>query len=335
MTTQATRSAEIVRAPHGQASGIAIALASALMFALSGPFAKSLMESGWSPGAAVLVRVGGAALVLLIPALLAMRGRWGTFRRSSRIIAVYGIVAIAGAQVGFFNAVSYMSVGVALLIEYLAPVLLVLLVWARTRHRPGVLTIVGTILAIIGMVCVLDITGEQTVHPLGVAWALLAAVSLATYFVLGTKISDDLPPLTLAGGGLVTGTVVVAVCGLLGLLPLQFSVDDVSMFGERMSWVVPMLALALVSTAAAYVTGIVATARLGTRLASFVGLSEVVFAVLASWLLLAELPGPLQLLGGVGILAGVILVRADRYDPTASLPLRNEREVDASRGVEL
>ncbi|MET0843750.1 MAG: DMT family transporter [Mycetocola sp.] len=323
MTTQTTTSDAVQLAPRGQATGIVLALLSALMFALSGPFAKSLMDSGWSPGAAVLVRVGGAALILLVPTLLAMRGRWRTLRGSSKVIAVYGVVAIAGAQVGFFNAVSYMSVGVALLIEYLAPVLLVLLVWARTRRRPGVLTIVGTVVAIIGMVCVLDLTGAQTVHPLGVAWALLAAVSLATYFVLGTRISDDLPPLVLAGGGLVVGTVAVAFCGVIGLLPLAFSTSDVTMLGAQVSWLVPMLALAFVSTAAAYVTGIIATARLGSRLASFVGLSEVVFAVLASWLLLGELPGFLQLLGGVGILAGVILVRADRYALDLTPPRKN------------
>lgn len=323
MTTQTTTSDAVQLAPRGQATGIVVALLSALMFALSGPFAKSLMDSGWSPGAAVLVRVGGAALILLVPTLLAMRGRWRTLRGSSKVIAVYGVVAIAGAQVGFFNAVSYMSVGVALLIEYLAPVLLVLLVWARTRRRPGVLTIVGTVVAIIGMVCVLDLTGAQTVHPLGVAWALLAAVSLATYFVLGTRISDDLPPLVLAGGGLVVGTVAVAFCGVIGLLPLAFSTSDVTMLGAQVSWLVPMLALAFVSTAAAYVTGIIATARLGSRLASFVGLSEVVFAVLASWLLLGELPGFLQLLGGVGILAGVILVRADRYALDLTPPRKN------------
>ena len=285
------------------------------MFALSGPFAKSLMDAGWSPGAAVLVRIGGAALILLIPTLVILRGRWKSLGRSGKVIALYGTIAIAGAQVGFFNAVSYMSVGVALLIEYLAPVLLVLLVWAQTRRRPGVRTIVGTVVAILGMVLVLDLTGAQTVHPVGVAWALLAAVSLATYFVLGTKISDELPPLVLAGGGLVVGTVVVALCGVVGLLPLVFSTADVTMLGLQMSWLVPILSLALISTAGAYVSGIVATARLGTRIASFVGLSEVVFAVLASWLLLAELPGLLQLLGGVGILAGVILVRADTYTP--------------------
>ena len=315
MTTQTTRTDAVVPATRGQASGILIALASALMFALSGPFAKSLMESGWSPGAAVLVRIAGAAVVLLVPTLILMRGRWGTLKQNGRIVGLYGLVAIAGAQVGFFNAVSYMSVGVALLIEYLAPVLLVLLVWARTRRRPGILTIGGTVVAVVGMVLVLDLTGEQTVHPLGVAWALLAAVSLATYFVLGTKVGDDLPPLVLAGGGLLVGTVVVALCGVIGLLPLAFATADVGMFGIEMSWLVPLVVLVVVSTVAAYVTGIIATSRLGTRIASFVGLSEVVFAVLASWLLLAELPGPLQLLGGLGILAGVIMVRADTYTP--------------------
>lgn len=315
MTTQTTRTDAVAPATRGQASGIIIALASALMFALSGPFAKSLMESGWSPGAAVLVRIAGAAVVLLVPTLILMRGRWRTLKQNGRIVGLYGVVAIAGAQVGFFNAVSYMSVGVALLIEYLAPVLLVLLVWARTRRRPGILTIGGTVIAVIGMVLVLDLTGEQTVHPLGVAWALLAAVSLATYFVLGTKVSDDLPPLVLAGGGLLVGTVVVAICGAIGLLPLAFATANVGMFGIELSWLVPIVVLVVVSTVAAYVTGIIATSRLGTRIASFVGLSEVVFAVLASWLLLAELPGPLQLLGGLGILAGVIMVRADTYAP--------------------
>lgn len=285
------------------------------MFALSGPVAKSLMDSGWSPGAAVLARVGGAALVLLVPTLVLMRGRWKTIRTSGKTIAIYGTVAIAGAQVGFFNAVSYLSVGVALLIEYLAPVLLVLLVWAQTRRRPGARTIAGTVIAILGMVLVLDLTGAETVHPIGVAWALLAAVSLATYFVLGTKISDDLPPLVLAGGGLVVGTVVVAICGLIGLLPLAFSTANVTLLEHELPWYVPLISLALISTAAAYLTGIIATARLGTRIASFVGLSEVVFAVLVSWLLLAELPSLLQLLGGIGILAGVVLVRMDTYTP--------------------
>lgn len=316
--TKADAASNVTR---GQTSGILIALLSAAMFAGAGPFAKSLMEAGWSPGAAVLMRIGGAAIVLLVPTLLMMRGRWSSLRRSGSLISAYGIVAIAAAQVGFFNAVEYMSVGVALLIEYLAPVILVALVWIRTRRRPGALTIGGTVVAVFGMVLVLDLTGAQTVHPIGIAWAMLAAASLATYFVLSAKVSDELPPMVLAGGGLIVGTVAVGIAGLVGLLPLRFANEPVVLLGATTSWIVPVLVLALVASAAAYVTGIIATARLGTRLASFVGLTEVMFAVLASWLLLAELPGFIQLLGGVGIVSGVIMVRSDRY--------RHPADVDA------
>ena len=66
----------------------------------------------------------------------------------------------------------------------------------------------------------------------------------------------------------------------------------------------------MVAAATAYVTGIVATRVLGAKLASFVGLSEVMFAVLFAWVLLGELPRPVQLVGGLFILAGVVAVRS-------------------------
>ena len=70
--------------------------------------------------------------------------------------------------------------------------------------------------------------------------------------------------------------------------------------------------LAAIAAATAYVTGIVATRVLGAKLASFVGLSEVMFAVLFAWVLLGELPRPVQLVGGLFILAGVVAVRAEQ-----------------------
>ena len=72
-----------------------------------------------------------------------------------------------------------------------------------------------------------------------------------------------------------------------------------------------MLELAAIAAATAYVTGILAARVLGAKLASFVGLSEVIFAVLFAWVLLGELPRPIQLLGGLFILAGVIAVRGE------------------------
>ncbi|MGI9018127.1 MAG: EamA family transporter [Euzebya sp.] len=288
-----------------------LAVLSAATFGSSGPFAKSLLDVGWSPGATVLVRVGGAAAVLLIPTLIALRGHFQSLRDQSRSVLLYGIVAVAGAQVCFFNAVQYLTVGVALLLEYLAPVLLVGLAWARSGQTPGARTLAGTAVAMVGLVLVLDIGGTSGVDPLGVAWGLAAAICLSGYFLMSARSHDGLPPVVLAGGGLLVGTVAIAVVGTLGILPLSFSTASVTLLERQVNWMLPVLFLVVISTVVAYVTGIVAAAALGSRAASFVGLTEVLFAVLAAWLLLGELPVVIQLFGGLGILAGVGLVHAD------------------------
>ena len=89
--------------------------------------------------------------------------------------------------------------------------------------------------------------------------------------------------------------------------------------GHRASWLVPVIGLSLVAAAIAYVAGIGAARILGAKLASFVGLTEVVFAMLVAWLLLNELPTGMQFLGGGLIVAGVALVRIDELrTPTPS-----------------
>ena len=75
-----------------------------------------------------------------------------------------------------------------------------------------------------------------------------------------------------------------------------------------------------VAAAIAYVAGIGAARLLGPKLATFVGLTEVVFAVLFAWLLLGELPTGLQLVGGALIVAGIALVRIDELRPTGTAP---------------
>ena len=82
-----------------------------------------------------------------------------------------------------------------------------------------------------------------------------------------------------------------------------------------MSWIVPVLGLSLLAAVIAYVAGIGAARRLGAKLASFVGLSEVLFAILFAWLLLGQLPSAMQFLGGAFILGGVAMVRLDELRP--------------------
>jgi drug/metabolite transporter (DMT)-like permease len=76
-----------------------------------------------------------------------------------------------------------------------------------------------------------------------------------------------------------------------------------------------------VTAAVSYTTGIAAIRRLGSRLASFVALTEVLAGVVWAWLLLDELPRPVQLLGGVLILAGVVAVKLGERTVAKSEPV--------------
>ncbi|MCS5715510.1 HVA1 family protein [Herbiconiux sp. CPCC 205716] len=294
-------------------SGLIIALAAAAAFGTSGPFVKPLLDAGWSPAAAVAVRAVAGGLVLLPAALVALRGRWGLLFGAWRLVLAYGLVAVIGAQVFYFAAISRMPVGIALLIEYTAPILLVLLAWARTRIPPALLTIVGAVLSIAGLVLVIDPSGAGGLDALGVVFALCAALCLAGYYLIAALPTGDLPPVTLVSAGLVLGGVVLGGVGAAGVVPFTFSFEPVVMplVGE-VSWMAPMAVVVLVATAFAYLAGIIGAIRLGSRVASFVGLVEVLFAVLFAWLLLGEAPTWLQLTGGALIVAGVVFVKVER-----------------------
>ncbi|WP_125612741.1 EamA family transporter [Specibacter cremeus] len=287
------------------------ALASSATFALSGPFAKSLFEAGWSPGAAVAARIGGAAVVLLVPVIITLVRQWPTVKRSLGRIAMYGVVPIALCQLFYFNAVAHLSVGVALLLEYLSPVLLVGWAWLTTRHRPRALTILGAVFAMTGLVLVLDLAGSQRISVTGILWGLAAAVCSAVFFLMSARSNDNVPPILMAGGGMFTGAALILVLGLAGIMPLQFSTASPVFAGRHVHWLVPILGLVLVTTVFAYVAGIVATRGLGSKVGSFLALFEVLFAVVWAWLLLGELPRLVQLLGGVLIVGGVVMVRVD------------------------
>jgi drug/metabolite transporter (DMT)-like permease len=291
--------------------GFGLALVSAATFGTSGTFASALIEAGWSPGAAVTIRISIAALILAIPAIVMLRGRWQVLRRNLGMVAVYGLVAIAGCQVFYFNAVQHLSVGVALLLEYLGIVLVVGWLWIRSGQAPRRLTIAGSVVALVGLVFILDLIGDTHIDFVGVLWGLGAAVGLAVFFILSAKSDSELPPLAMASGGMTIGAITLLILGALGALPMAANTDDVDFAGRQVSWLVPVLGLSVIAAALAYVVGIAAARILGSKLASFVGLTEVLFAVLFAWLFLGQLPTGMQLVGGVLIVAGVALVRVD------------------------
>jgi drug/metabolite transporter (DMT)-like permease len=296
-------------------AGFALALTSAATFGSSGTFASALFGTGWTPGAAVLVRILLAAAVLTVPALLQLRGRWAVLRQHAGSVIAFGVAAVGLAQLAYFNAVQRIPVGVALLLEYLGTILVVGWMWARHGQRPRALTVGGAAVAVVGLWFVLNTGGVHRLDPIGVLWGLGAAVGLATYFVLSSARQDarrtPMPPLVLAWAGLAIGGLTLGALAVAGALPVHAPLAPVTLAGHRTSWLVPVLGLSLVAAVVAYVTGIAAARRLGARLASFVGLAEVLAAVLFAWALLGQVPAVLQLLGGALIVAGIVLVRLD------------------------
>ncbi|MFI7547504.1 EamA family transporter [Actinoplanes sp. NPDC049599] len=295
-----------------RSTGLIAALISCVSFGTSGAFVKPLLEAGWSPAAAVTARALTAGAVLLPFVLVALRGRWASLWRARWRVLGMGLIGVAFTQAAYFAAIRRIPVSTALLIEYLAPLLLVGFAWATTRRAPRATVLLGSVLAVGGLVLVIGPGALQAVDPVGLALAFSAAIGCALYFVIAARPADDLPPVALAGAGLLLAGMVLALVGAAGLLPFTVVLGDVPLFGSPLPWWVPLLVVAVIGTAVAYATGITASAVLGSRLASFIGLLEVVSASLFAWLLLGEKLTPLQFAGGALILGGIAAVRSER-----------------------
>lgn len=295
--------------------GVVLGVLAAAAFGAGGIMIKPLLLDGWSPVAGVFGRVAVGAVVLAIPALIALRWDLRPLWRARWTVLLYGGFAVAGVQVAYFAAIERIPVSTTLLLEYLAPVVLVLLAWARSRRRPAWLVLAGAALAVGGLVLIVGPGGEG-LDPLGIVFGLIAMTGVAVYYTVGDRSDSEVPPIALAAAGFVVGVVLLGIVAATGLLPFETSFRDVPMLGLTVAWWVPLVAVGLIATAFAYAAGLGSITMLGTRTASFLGLLEVVFAAILGWIVLDEAMGPLQILGGVLIIAGIVCIRLVRTPPS-------------------
>lgn len=302
------------------ARGLGLALASSATFGTSGSFATSLIRSGWSPVAAATIRICVAALALSIPAAIQLRGRFAVLRNGLKPVTAYGVFAVAGAQVCYFNAVAHLSVAVALLLEYSGILLVIGWLWITKHHRPRRLTVAGALTALIGLTLVLNLLSDHHLNMVGIGWAVGAAIGLAVYYVMSANTEDGVPPLVFAWGGLLSGGFALLIFDAVGLMPFHAPRATVTLAHSRVSWIVPVVGLSIVAAAFAYVAGIAGVRLLGAKVASFLGLTEVLFAVIFAWWLLGQSLSLAQLLGGALVVAGIALVRLDELARPRTLP---------------
>lgn len=289
-----------------------------MAFGGSGVAAKPLIAAGLEPLHVTWLRVVGAALVMLP---LAWRHR-ALPRRRPGLLAGFGLLAVAGVQACYFAALSRIPVGVALLIEYLAPALV--LGWVRfVQKRPvSRAAAVGVVLAVGGLACVVEVWSGLSFDTVGLALALGAACCQVGYFVLsdhGTDDEDVADPLGVIAYGLLIGAVVLTV--IARPWEMNWSVLDggADMNGTQVPAVALLVWIVLVSTVAAYLTGVVSIRRLSPQVAGVVACLEAVIATVLAWVLLGEHLSAPQIVGGAVVLVGAFIAQSAKPAATETV----------------
>jgi drug/metabolite transporter (DMT)-like permease len=310
--------------------GLGLALLSAVAFGGSGVAAKPLIEAGLDPLHVVWLRVAGAALVMLP---LAVRHR-ALLRRRPGLLVGFGLLAVAGVQACYFAALSRIPVGVALLIEYLAPALV--LGWVRfVQKRPVTrAAAVGVVLAVGGLACVVEVWSGLGFDALGLLLALGAACCQVGYFVLsdqGSDAGDEAPdPLGVIAYGLLVGAAVLTVLARPWTMDWSVLRGTASMDGRPVAAVVLLAWIVLVATVAAYVTGVVSVRRLSPQVAGVVACLEAVIATVLAWVLLGEHLSAPQIAGGAIVLVGAFIAQSSTPSKGSGQPVASggpEREL--------
>ncbi|MFI1003150.1 EamA family transporter [Streptomyces galbus] len=317
---------------RGNGVGLALAVGSAVAFGGSGVAAKPLIEAGLDPLHVVWLRVTGAAVVMLP---LAVRHR-ALLRRRPALLAGFGLLGVAGVQAFYFASLSRIPVGVALLVEYLAPALV--LGWVRFVQRRPVTraAAVGVVLAVGGLACVVEVWSGLGFDALGLLLALGAACCQVGYFVLsdqGTDSADEAPdPLGVIAYGLLVGTVVLTAVARPWGMDWSVLAGTAGMNGTRVpSWVL-LTWIVLVATVLAYGTGVLSVRRLSPQVATVVACLEAVIATVLAWVLLGEHLSAPQIAGGAVVLLGAFIAQSTTPVKAASDPVAGgtpERELSA------
>ncbi|MEY3567570.1 MAG: hypothetical protein RL587_9 [Actinomycetota bacterium] len=299
--------------PKNALFGHVALIISILLFASNGSVSKSLLVSGIDATRLSQIRVTGAFLVLLVFALFLVRDQLKVKRPELLPIISYGIIGVALVQFLYFVAIERMPIGVALVIEYTAPVLVAL--WARFGEKEPVKKRVWLALALtlFGLSLVTNIWNGFTLDSIGFIAAALAAVSLAIYFITGEKLVQKRSALAIVTLAFGASTIFWAI-----ILPWwNFDTDIFSgqvSFPENSSNMVSislmMLWMIVMGTIAPFFLSFVALSHLKARTVAIVGTLEPVFASAVAFFVLNESLLAIQLLGGAVVIVGVVLAES-------------------------
>ncbi|XRQ15038.1 EamA family transporter [Actinomadura welshii] len=299
--------------------GVGLVLASSVCFGASGPFGKALIEAGLGPLQAVWLRIATAALVL-VPVVVLLRGRSAVrgLRPHARSLVAYGLTGVAGCQACYFVAASRLPVGVAILLEFSGPV--IVLAWLRLVRRVPVhrAAAAGVAVAMTGLAMVVQVWAGLSLDPLGLAAGFGAAACQAAYFLIVDRLAGRVDPLAITAAGTAVAAAALALLATPWALPWSVLPAQVPVAGFTAPGWTLVAWIGVVSTVVAYLAGVAGLQRLPAQVGGAICYTEAVAAALIAWAVLGERLTPAQLAGGVIVLAGAYL--AQRAAARAAAP---------------
>jgi len=296
--------------------GYAMVATAAALFAVNGSVSKVVLASGLSSLELAQIRSTCAALGLLAFLLAFTRSRLRVSRRELVFLLAFGVVGVALVQWLYFVAIHNLPVGIALLIEFTAPLFVAL--FARFVSKEGIRRRiwVAVVLCLTGLALVVEIWAGVAFSTVGVSAALGGAFALTAYLLMAERERRQRDAVSLSFYGFLFAALLWAVVQPVWRFPWDVLDDTVSLQGNLSEHTAPVwLLVAFVVVVGTMITFSLLTSGLrhiGATRASIVATLEPVIATVVAWVWLGETFGTAQLVGGAVVLAGIFLAQSAR-----------------------
>jgi drug/metabolite transporter (DMT)-like permease len=296
--------------------GYAMVATAATLFAVNGSVSKVVLGSGLSSLELTQIRNTCAALLFLIFLAAFARSRLRVGRRELAFLLAFGLVGVALVQWLYFVAIENLPVGVALLIEFTAPLFVAL--FARFVYKEHVRRRIWVAVAmcLVGLALVVELWAGVSFSTLGVTAAFGGALALTAYLLMAERERRHRDPASLSFYGFLFATLLWAVVQPLWDFPWDVLDDTVSLQGNLSEYSAPIWALlafiVLIGTMVTFTLLTGSLRHISATRASIVATLEPVVATLVAWAWLGETLGATQLIGGAVVLAGIFLAQSAR-----------------------
>ncbi|MBF8253241.1 MAG: EamA-like transporter family protein [Actinobacteria bacterium] len=257
------------------------------------------------------VRCGGAFIILLTYVFFRYREKLRTTRADLPHLAIYGVVGFLAVQALYFVAISRLHVSIALIMEFTAPIWIVIwLRYVKKKYVPPLMWI-SIFMAFSGLVLIAQVWRGRTLDPIGVIAALADGIVLATFFLLGEKLTAKHEVKTLMVYGFGFATLAMALILPLWSFPTEIFTQSMDLQGRFSEISLPGWVLIawiiIMGTIIPYLLVVSGLKLLSASTSSVMGMSEPILAGVFAWIWLSEKWGAIQLLGGAIVIVGIIL----------------------------